>query len=104
MPLNEFTGKGESNAWNYLSHLFDLGSSGCYAALVSQPRLGLCPDGGHRSCSPHRYSACATRPNLGFDQVEVDSAIVISGQRSPAALVMLHESVQRALLSAMVCF
>ena len=67
--MNGFTWEGANNAWNYLGGLFDLGTLGSLAAVVSQPRLGLCPDGGVRSGTPHRCHSRASRAYLDFSPV-----------------------------------
>jgi hypothetical protein len=63
-PLAEVIWEGENNAWHYLARLFDLGTPRRFAAVASQPPVGLCPDGGRGSRPPHRCRSCASRPNL----------------------------------------
>ena len=79
MKLEEFRWEGENNAWNYLGRLFDSGTPRRFAAVVSQPLLGLCPDRGPRFRPPHRCSSCASRPNLDFALVGLEPCV--SGRR-----------------------
>ena len=64
--MDGFTWEGANNAWNDLGSYFDLGTPGGLATVVSQPAVGLCPNGRIRSCSPHRRRSRASRPNLEF--------------------------------------
>ena len=69
MSMDGFTWEGVNNAWNYLGRLFDLGSRGCVAAVVSQPAVGLCPDWRRKSRSPRRCHSHSCRPYLDFAPV-----------------------------------
>ena len=69
MSLDGFTWEGANNAWNYLDRLFDLGAFGGFAALVTQPRVGLCPDGRRRFRARRRYHSRAHWAYLNFAPV-----------------------------------
>src|ERR1700675_3089038 len=85
MTTAEFTKESEHNAWNYLGRVFDLGTLGCSAAMVSQPRVGLCPLGRRRSRSPHRCHSRAPWTYLDIALVGLGAVVVPSGPRRPVS-------------------
>jgi hypothetical protein len=66
MTTAEFTKESEHNAWNYLGGIFDIGTCGCFATVVSQPRVGLCPDRGFGFGTPRGCYSRASRTYLDF--------------------------------------
>src|SRR5260370_28523586 len=84
-PLAEFTQEGANNACNYLGRLFDYCARGCVAAVVPQPRVGLCPHGRRRSRSPRRYHSRSPRTYLDFGGGSCLAPTTVS-QRRPASL------------------
>ena len=84
MSLDGFTYEGANNAWNDLGGYFDLGTLRSVAAMVSQPRVGLCPDGGVGSGAPHRCHFSASRTYLDFARW-FRAIVASSRRRSPVS-------------------
>src|SRR5271166_1823140 len=67
----EFTEEGASHAWNRTDRHLDFGVVRGPAEVVTQPRLGLCPDGRRRSYSSRGCCSNAYRPSVDLSLAQL---------------------------------
>ena|ERR1700674_3001312 len=97
MSLDGFTYEGANNAWNDLGCYFDLGTLRSFAAVVSQSRVGLCPDGGGGFGPPHRCHSRASRTYLDFAPVSSGQSLRPPARETPLVRVVAIEVARRYL-------